>query len=122
LSTSCPQALAVLAGITDRYEVIVVDDGGRDRTGRSPIAWRPQTRACGSSTIRFNRGYGAALRSGFAAARIAGGVVDGDNQWRSARAGLRPPGDRRSSRPVAPAVIDHDDFVSIRDAGQDRER
>jgi glycosyltransferase involved in cell wall biosynthesis len=75
-------ALAVLADLTDSYEVIVVDDGGRDRTGE--IADRL---AAGNPRVRVihhpdNRGYGAALRSGFAAAQyplIA--LVDGGNQF-----------------------------------------
>ena len=75
-------ALAVLAGVTDRFEVIVVDDGGRDRTGA--IADRL---AAADSRVRVvhhpvNRGYGAALRSGFTAAKhplIA--FTDGDNQF-----------------------------------------
>ena len=75
-------ALAVLAGVTDRYEVIIVDDGGRDGTGA--IADRL---AEADSRVRVihhavNQGYGAALRSGFAAAAyplIA--FADGDNQF-----------------------------------------
>jgi glycosyltransferase involved in cell wall biosynthesis len=75
-------ALAVLAGLTDRYEVIVVNDGGRDRTGA--IADRL---ASANPLVRVvhhpvNRGYGAALRSGLAAARYPLVVLaDGDNQF-----------------------------------------
>jgi glycosyltransferase involved in cell wall biosynthesis len=75
-------ALAVLAGLTDRYEVIVVNDGGRDRTGA--IADRL---AAANPLVRVvhhpvNRGYGAALRSGLAAARYPLVVLaDGDNQF-----------------------------------------
>ena len=75
-------ALAVLADLSDSYEVIVVDDGGRDRTGE--IADRF---AAGNPHVRVvhhpdNRGYGAALRSGFAAAQHPFIVlVDGDNQF-----------------------------------------
>jgi glycosyltransferase involved in cell wall biosynthesis len=75
-------ALAVLAGLADRYEVIVVNDGGRDRTGA--IADRL---AAANPLVRVvhhpvNRGYGAALRSGLAAARYPLVVLaDGDNQF-----------------------------------------
>jgi dolichol-phosphate mannosyltransferase len=60
-------------------KVIVVDDGSRDGTSR--IA-----RRAGAEIIRHarNRGVGAALRTGFAAARKAGAdtivVMGGDNQ------------------------------------------
>jgi glycosyltransferase involved in cell wall biosynthesis len=75
-------ALAVLADVADPYEVIVVDDGGRDRTGE--IADRL---AADNPYVRVvhhpdNRGYGAALRSGFAAAQYPFIVfVDGGNQF-----------------------------------------
>jgi glycosyltransferase involved in cell wall biosynthesis len=75
-------ALLVLAELADSYEVIVVDDGGRDRTGE--IADRL---AAGNPHIRVvhhpdNRGYGAALRSGLAAAQYPFVVlVDGGNQF-----------------------------------------
>jgi glycosyltransferase involved in cell wall biosynthesis len=75
-------ALAVLADVADSYEVIVVDDGGRDRTGE--IADRL---AAGNPRVRVvhhpdNRGYGAAVQSGFAAGQYPLVVlVDGGNQF-----------------------------------------
>jgi glycosyltransferase involved in cell wall biosynthesis len=75
-------AVAVLAGVTDCYEVIVVDDGGRDRTAAIAdrlAAENPRVRVVHHPV---NRGYGAALRSGFAAARYPLVVLaDGDNQF-----------------------------------------
>ena len=75
-------ALAVLAGLSDQYEVIVVNDGGRDRTGEIAdrmAAANPRVRVVHHSV---NRGYGAALRSGLAAARYPLVVLaDGDNQF-----------------------------------------
>ncbi len=57
-----------LRGIGDDFEVIVVDDGSRDRTGeivQELCAEYPQLRLV---THRQNRGYGAALYSGFTSA------------------------------------------------------
>src|SRR5437868_15052562 len=75
-------ALAVLSRMTPQYEVIVVDDGGRDRTGAIAdrlAAEDPRVRVVHHPT---NRGYGAALRSGFAAARYPlVAFADGDNQF-----------------------------------------
>jgi glycosyltransferase involved in cell wall biosynthesis len=75
-------ALAVLEALTDCYEVIVVNDGGRDRTGAiadSLAAANPCVRVVHHPV---NRGYGAALRSGLAAARYPLVVLaDGDNQF-----------------------------------------
>src|SRR4051812_38052442 len=75
-------ALAALRRLAPQYEVVVVDDGSRDRT--KAIADRL---AGADSHVRVvhhetNRGYGAALRSGLAAARYSLVVLaDGDNQF-----------------------------------------
>src|SRR5262245_53099257 len=72
----------MVAELVDSYEVIVVYDGGRDRTGE--IADRL---GAGNAHVRVvhhpdTRGYGAALRSGLAAARYPlVAVVDGGNQF-----------------------------------------
>src|SRR5437867_3162527 len=61
-------ALALLA---DDYEVLVVDDGSRDDTAaivHDEATRRPHVRLLRHET---NRGYGAALRTGFGAARFA---------------------------------------------------
>ena len=75
-------ALAALARVSPQSEVIVVDDGSRDRTGE--IADRL---AADDARVRVvhhghNQGYGAALRSGFEAARYPlVAFADGDNQF-----------------------------------------
>jgi glycosyltransferase involved in cell wall biosynthesis len=56
---------AVLAGLGVPYEIVVVDDGSADETG-ALVARTPAVRLIRHAR---NLGYGAALRSGFAAAR-----------------------------------------------------
>jgi glycosyltransferase involved in cell wall biosynthesis len=83
------EALAALPALADRFEIIAVDDGSTDGTG--PIADR--LAAANPGLVRVvhhvtNLGYGAALRSGFRAARF--GLVaftDGDRQFRVADLG-----------------------------------
>lgn len=76
------QAIRVLEGLGADYEVIIVDDGSVDATGR--IA---DEIAAGNDRVRVirherNRGYGAALQSGFHAARKElVFYTDGDGQF-----------------------------------------
>jgi uncharacterized membrane protein YbhN (UPF0104 family) len=76
------EALAYLPTVTDDFEIILVDDGSRDRTGT--IA---DELAAGNDRIRAvhhprNLGYGAALQSGFrAATKPWVFYTDGDGQF-----------------------------------------
>lgn len=82
------EALAALPDLAEEFEIICVDDGSRDSTPQ--IADRlaeahPSVRVVHHAV---NRGYGAALRSGFAAARhplVC--FLDGDRQFRVADLG-----------------------------------
>ena len=83
------EALATLPSLADTFEIVIVDDGSRDATGRLAddlAAVHPGiVRAVHHPT---NLGYGAALRSGFRAARhddVA--FTDGDRQFRVADVG-----------------------------------
>lgn len=61
-------ALAVLPRFTDRFEIIPVNDGSRDNSGRilaELAAAHPEVKPV---EHKVNRGYGAALTSGFRAA------------------------------------------------------
>jgi glycosyltransferase involved in cell wall biosynthesis len=76
------RAITVLPRYSDRFEVILVDDGSRDRTGAIAdrlCAEDPRVRVVHHGV---NRGYGAALRSGIAAASYEWiFYTDGDNQF-----------------------------------------
>ena len=77
------KAMAVLHANTDDFELIVVNDGSHDATGevldqlsRRHAPWMKVI------THQENRGYGAALRSGFAAAQKEFVFyTDGDGQY-----------------------------------------
>ncbi len=63
------RALEVLPGYTDDFEVIVVNDGSRDDTPRIVERFAQEDGRIRLVHHDVNRGYGAALRSGFAATR-----------------------------------------------------
>ena len=77
------EALATLPALAEAFEIVIVDDGSRDATPQiaDELAGAdPQVRAVHHPR---NLGYGAALRTGFGAARhdlIA--FTDGDRQFR----------------------------------------
>ena len=82
------EALTALPTLADRFEIVIVDDGSRDDTpaiADELAAAHPEVRAVHHPT---NLGYGAALRSGFAAARFGHlAFTDGDRQFRVADLG-----------------------------------
>jgi glycosyltransferase involved in cell wall biosynthesis len=83
------EALQTLPSLADTFEIVIVDDGSRDRTAQIAddlTAAHPGiVRAVHHPT---NRGYGAALRSGFGAARFDHvAFTDGDRQFRVADLG-----------------------------------
>jgi glycosyltransferase involved in cell wall biosynthesis len=98
------EALAALPALADRFEIIVVDDGSRDATPaiaeRLAGAHPDIVRAVHHPT---NLGYGAALRSGFRAARYdLVCFTDGDRQFRVADLGRLT---ARFQEPDAPDVV-----------------
>jgi glycosyltransferase involved in cell wall biosynthesis len=78
------EALGVLPGLARTFEIVIVNDGSKDRTAE--IADRLV--AANPDVVRVvhhptNYGYGAALRSGFQAARFdLVAFTDGDRQFR----------------------------------------
>jgi glycosyltransferase involved in cell wall biosynthesis len=71
-----------LARLADKYEIIVVNDGSRDATPRVVEELGRQRPAVRLVSHAVNRGYGAALATGFAAAtREHVFLTDGDRQF-----------------------------------------
>jgi glycosyltransferase involved in cell wall biosynthesis len=103
------EALAALPSLAERFEIIVVNDGSTDDTATIAdelAANHPEVRAVHHPT---NLGYGAALRSGFAAARLDYlAFTDGDRQFRVADVGrlidrlLEPAGAAGAAGAAAP--------------------
>ena len=83
------EALEALPGLAERFEIIAVDDGSTDAT--PTLADRLAAEHPGLVHVVHhpgNLGYGAALRSGFAASRYpVVGFTDGDRQFRVADLG-----------------------------------
>lgn len=83
------EALEALPALAETFEIVIVNDGSRDSTGEMAdalAATHPETvRAVHHPT---NLGYGAALRSGFRAARYEHvAFTDGDRQFKVADVG-----------------------------------
>ncbi len=76
------EADAVLTDIVEEHEILVVDDGSRDGTAQRVheiLADHPAVRLLSHPT---NQGYGAALRTGFGAARLPlVAYTDADRQF-----------------------------------------
>lgn len=83
------EALGALPALAERFEIIAVDDGSRDRT--PAIADELAAKHAGVFRVVHhptNLGYGAALRSGFQAARFdLVTFIDGDRQFKVADVG-----------------------------------
>jgi glycosyltransferase involved in cell wall biosynthesis len=82
------EALETLPSLAETFEIVIVDDGSKDATpalADALAAAHPEVRVVHHPT---NYGYGAALRSGFAAARFDHlAFTDGDRQFKVADLG-----------------------------------
>lgn len=70
ISDSVGEVLGGLQSYVREYELLVVDDGSTDRTGKMLRELAEKNRNVRIITHDRNRGYGAALRSGFQHARM----------------------------------------------------
>jgi glycosyltransferase involved in cell wall biosynthesis len=82
------EAIETLPSLAETFEIVIVDDGSKDATPALADALAeayPQVRAVHHAT---NLGYGAALRTGFAASRFDHlAFTDGDRQFKVADLG-----------------------------------
>ena len=107
LHAAVAHAHAAARSVTRRHEVIVVDDGSSDGTGDHARALARRDRPLRVVTHARNEGYGAALRSGIAAARMPWTLLtDADLQFDLLGEFL-------------PLAVDHDVLVGYRISRQD---
>lgn len=72
----------VLSGLCEDYEVIIVNDGSKDKTGEAAAALAARDRHIVAINHEKNRGYGAAVKTGMYAAKFEWVFfTDGDGQF-----------------------------------------
>lgn len=76
------RAKKVLIQIADKWEIIVINDGSKDKTGETASTLSKSDKSIRVITHDPNRGYGAALKSGFYNCRFAWiAFTDSDGQF-----------------------------------------
>ncbi len=82
IAAALAEASAAARAVAEAYEIIVVDDGSADRTRAIAERLALADRHVRVVAHEHNRGYGAAVRSGFQAARMDWILLtDGDLQF-----------------------------------------
>jgi len=82
LENTVEKAIPVLEDVAEKYELIIVDDGSKDKTGEVAKRLAEKYSFIRVITHNPNQGYGAALRSGFYNSRLEWIVtVDSDGQF-----------------------------------------
>jgi len=82
LENTVEKAIPVLEDVAEKYELIIVDDGSKDKTGEVAKRLAEKYSFIQVITHNPNQGYGAALRSGFYNSRLEWIVtVDSDGQF-----------------------------------------
>lgn len=76
------KAISVAQKVADRWEIIMVDDGSSDNTYKIALKLQEEDPRLVAVKLESNRGYGAALKAGFANSRYKLIVFnDGDGQF-----------------------------------------
>lgn len=82
IKNTVTKAIRVLRSLKADYEVIIVDDGSKDKTGELADALARKNKKVKVIHHRPNRGYGGALKSGFyAAKKEVVAFTDSDGQF-----------------------------------------
>lgn len=82
IADTVEKAFKVVPQSAERFEIIVVNDGSQDKTGETLSELARRYKELKIITHRINRGYGAALKSGFYKAKFSWiAFTDADGQF-----------------------------------------
>lgn len=83
IKNTVEKAVSVLEKISDKWEILIINDGSKDKTGEVALSLQKKySKNISVITHNPNRGYGAALKSGFYNAKYKWIVfTDGDGQF-----------------------------------------
>ena len=82
LGIAVEKAVKVLDDIADKYEIIIVDDGSRDKTGEIAEVLSKKHKNVRVIHHKVNKGYGVSQKTGFSNARFEWiTLVPSDNQF-----------------------------------------
>lgn len=83
ITSTVLDAKAVLEKVADRWEIIIIDDGSKDKTGEIADKLAGEDKRIRVIHHSPNRGYGGALKSGYEAARYEWiAFTDSDGQFK----------------------------------------